>query len=809
MLVAIMTTALSGTVWADSYTITFGNNANSATGISSTTNATTVISSGTDYVTTKPFTVNSGNVYYGDTKTCIRIGKSGKSSELTIALSEMGQVEATSIVVNCKNMGGKNNNNAELNVNSLGSQTTTTTEADYTFTYSTATDITNIVLEGTAAIYIYSITVNYNAPVVEPLANIAALTANTETGTYYVALSNAVVTYTNGNYAYIQDASGAVVMYKSGHGLTAGDVLNGTATVSYQLRNSNPQITALTGVTSVSGSAPDPVSVAASAWNYTFNDVLSQYFQVTGATLTQSEGKYYVELDGENVQLYKVGTAISTLDLTKTYTITGFPTLYNTTKQIQIFADPEVEITTDPTIIATLLSLTGFTYEEGNGPSDAKTFTVSGANLSENISLNLGSNSDFEISTSENSGYTNTLSLTQSSGSVAETTIYVRLKSDLTTGNSYSGTITLSSTGATNVTVSLSGSVTAPVVTASYILATSITSGKRYVIANGTEDGTVQVMGNQANNNRPAVEATITDGVLSVSDEYEFVIESATIGEASGYSIYDENVPGYLYAASSTANQLKTEAELDENNNGIWAITIAEETGVATVIAQGTNTRNVMQYNPNTSNNNPLFACYGSASQAPVYLFEKVEEEEPITVTVGETLYTTFVAPADVSFSENLTAYIVTAYSSTAATLAPKASVPAGTPVVVKATEAGTYTLEKTTTPEDVTGNKLLASDGTQTGGDGIYALSTLKGTAPVGFYPVAATVTIPAGKAYLNTGVLVKGYVFDFEDDPTGIENLNANVNLNEGAIYNLAGQRLQKMQKGINIVNGKKIIK
>ena len=28
------------------------------------------------------------------------------------------------------------------------------------------------------------------------------------------------------------------------------------------------------------------------------------------------------------------------------------------------------------------------------------------------------------------------------------------------------------------------------------------------------------------------------------------------------------------------------------------------------------------------------------------------------------------------------------------------------------------------------------------------------------------------------------------------------------EGAVYNLAGQRLQKMQKGINIVNGKKIL-
>ena len=76
---------------------------------------------------------------------------------------------------------------------------------------------------------------------VEALASLAALTSKTEAGSYYVTLSNAVVTYVNGNYAYIQDASGAVVMYKSGHGLTAGQVLNGTASVTYQLRNNNPQ----------------------------------------------------------------------------------------------------------------------------------------------------------------------------------------------------------------------------------------------------------------------------------------------------------------------------------------------------------------------------------------------------------------------------------------------------------------------------------------------------------------------------------------------------------------------------------------
>ena len=43
---------------------------------------------------------------------------------------------------------------------------------------------------------------------------------------------------------------------------------------------------------------------------------------------------------------------------------------------------------------------------------------------------------------------------------------------------------------------------------------------------------------------------------------------------------------------------------------------------------------------------------------------------------------------------------------------------------------------------------------------------------------------------------------------DPDAIENINVNDNDNDGAIYNIAGQRISKLQKGINIVNGKKIL-
>lgn len=195
-------------------------------------------------------------------------------------------------------------------------------------------------------------TVTVKAPV-QALENIAALSAQETNGEYDVNLSNAVVTYVNGNYAYIQDASGAIVMYKSGHGLTAGQVLNGTATVTFQLRSSNPQITALSGFEATDGTAPEPAEVAADAWNTPIASVLSQYFKVTGATITKEGNYYYVQLGDEKVQLYGQGDArnIQVPNFDVTYTIVGFPTLYNTTKELQIFVQPipEEEVVVVPT----------------------------------------------------------------------------------------------------------------------------------------------------------------------------------------------------------------------------------------------------------------------------------------------------------------------------------------------------------------------------------------------------------------------------------------------------------------------------
>ena len=89
----------------------------------------------------------------------------------------------------------------------------------------------------------------------------------------------------------------------------------------------------------------------------------------------------------------------------------------------------------------------------------------------------------------------------------------------------------------------------------------------------------------------------------------------------------------------------------------------------------------------------------------------------------------------------------------------------------------------------------------------GKYVLAQPEGK-DVCFYE-ATTGTIAAGKAYLEYegAAGIKAFYFNFDGDPTGIANVEKVVE--NGAIYNVAGQRLNKMQRGINIVNGKKILK
>lgn len=111
-----------------------------------------------------------------------------------------------------------------------------------------------------------------------------------------------------------------------------------------------------------------------------------------------------------------------------------------------------------PTVLVTLSELSGFSYTEGNGPSASQSFKVSGTNLTADISVTPPAN--YEISVDDANFQSTSINLTESSGSVAETTIYARLKAGLSEGNYNNEDISITSTDATTKTVTCNGAVT-------------------------------------------------------------------------------------------------------------------------------------------------------------------------------------------------------------------------------------------------------------------------------------------------------------------------------------------------------------
>ena len=146
--------------------------------------------------------------------------------------------------------------------------------------------------------------------------------------------------------------------------------------------------------------------------------------------------------------------------------------------------------------------------------------------------------------------------------------------------------------------------------------ASGLIAGEQYLIIAHHDDYGVLAMGYQKTNNRHAVVVSEIGNSITVSpgtdpnsetDVFQFTLG----GDAGAWTFFDEVKGGYLYAASSSSNNLKTQTELDPN--GQWSITFNAD-GTAEVVAQGENTRNNMRFNPNTSNNSPMFCCYAETS---------------------------------------------------------------------------------------------------------------------------------------------------------------------------------------------------
>ncbi|MBO5013664.1 MAG: hypothetical protein J6C57_06460 [Paludibacteraceae bacterium] len=218
-----------------------------------------------------------------------------------------------------------------------------------------------------------------------------------------------------------------------------------------------------------------------------------------------------------------------------------------------------------------------------------------------------------------------TLLTTNSTGAVTYS-----VKTDGGTGATINGTsFTATAAGTCTVQASIAATATHNVATATANItvtvpatvegtwtlvtnAANLKAGDRIVIAAAEYDFALSTT--QNTNNRGQASVTKNGNNITFTEATQILtLETGTVDNTLAFNTGN----GYLYAASSGSNYLRTETTL--SNNSSWAITIAND-GTATIVAQGTNTRNTMQYNQSSS----IFSCYGSASQKAIVIYKEV-----------------------------------------------------------------------------------------------------------------------------------------------------------------------------------------
>lgn len=143
--------------------------------------------------------------------------------------------------------------------------------------------------------------------------------------------------------------------------------------------------------------------------------------------------------------------------------------------------------------------------------------------------------------------------------------------------------------------------------------ASTLAAGDEIIIA--AKDSAVAMSTTQNKNNRG--QASITKKSGNTLDTPGSSVQQLTLEAGTKDGTFAFNTgSGYLYAASSDSNYLRMETTLSANSS--WTISITSA-GVATVKAQGSNTRNWMRYN----NSSKIFAAYAS-EQKDIVLYKLI-----------------------------------------------------------------------------------------------------------------------------------------------------------------------------------------
>ena len=625
----------------------------------------------------------------------------------------------------------------------------------------------------------YTITIN------AVLANIAALTALTDDDDYQVHLTNALVTYIHGNNAYLEDASGAVLLYDCAEGLAVGDKINGTADVTYTVYHNLPEVTAITlheDYTKTSGNTVTPTEVTIAELNENFTSYISRYVKIVEATVTSAfanrsaeikQGEASIDLRDQN------STATLTATVDNIVTVTAHPAIYNTTKQIAVYEQSQIVVKPiekiDPTILVEDASIEfGSSYtidtdliEGGDVTATSGTTAVATVNGLVITPIAVGS-TVITVTTAENNRYnagseTFTLTVTQPAGqktaptaTTGEVMFYETFTDCASTGGNDNDFATASNTEITT--------------------ANDFTDNDGWSFTKGyPAKECVKFGGSKASGSASSPNITVESGKT-----YTLTFKAAPWNSESDKVIWLSVTGGTI----NNENSVTTAAM----NTGVWNEFSYQIVATSTSMTLG-------------------FSC--SANR---FFLDEVKIEAPASAAPTESYKIpssglgTYCSQYPIDLDElpdGVKAYGVASQSETSVTLTElTGKIKGGIGFIIEGEGNTNLTFtfaDSSNEPESLLEGTLAPT---------YLPAGTAWGLKNGKFQP-NLDGTLPAHKAYLpaetSTGGAVKELIIVFND----ADGITTTRTITDAAtIYDLTGRRLQSTQKGVNIVNGKKIL-
>ena len=206
---------------------------------------------------------------------------------------------------------------------------------------------------------------------------------------FKVKLNNAVITYADENNAYLQDADAAILIFiKEGHTMTDGQSYTGVASGKAKLYKGLREITSIDWgtITPEVVSVPAAQVVTVAELNADYDKYESMYVTVQNAIVTSalSSRNATISQDSQEYNVYDKNNGLSATALSTTNAIVklyGFPGKFNTTLQLNVFNDVDVEETGYNLVVSAAgyatyfnsteaftmpIGATGYVWDEGN-----------------------------------------------------------------------------------------------------------------------------------------------------------------------------------------------------------------------------------------------------------------------------------------------------------------------------------------------------------------------------------------------------------------------------------------------------------